>query len=435
MAAGEGNTQQLLQEILEKIQPIETIRLVVEAIKTDLNELKSKVNLHDTRINLVEATNDENSRKIEELNRSVKQLRTERDHSDLLKIKCSQLENKIEQLEDDSRKLNVIITGVKERRGEICKDLVYDFLEHKLLISDARERIRLVKVYRLGRPRGGSASEIVKYGNISRPILVQVLYLPHKQEIMSRRKMLNNKVTGERSMSSAERGNDQLYEENVWINDDLSEKVRRTRSVLKPVLKLAKEKDENAYLYHDKLCYKGRKYMLSDINSSGLNLASIHTYSTVDAVMFYGRFSPFSNFHPVSLEIDGRRFTCVEQFYQYSRALEAGKHTIAAQILLAIDPVEMKKLGDQCKSTEMDRNWYGTKSDNCMKRALCVKFNKPVFKDLLKKTEQRDIMECNKFDYYWSCGLSSSDPQIGDKAKWKGQNVMGRLLVAIRSDN
>ena len=69
-----------------------------------------------------------------------------------------------------------------------------------------------------------------------------------------------------------------------------------------------------------------------------------------------------------------------------------------------------------------------------MTKALKTKFYKPYFKEILKKSETRAIIESNQFDFYWSSGLKFEDVIRGKIFKWKGKNVLGSILEKIRSD-
>ncbi|KIH67135.1 hypothetical protein ANCDUO_02536 [Ancylostoma duodenale] len=69
-----------------------------------------------------------------------------------------------------------------------------------------------------------------------------------------------------------------------------------------------------------------------------------------DFTLFFTIQSPFSNFHPCRFQqtaMDGsrRKFSCVEQYYMYSKALSAGDKTAAERIMSERDPKKMKRIG------------------------------------------------------------------------------------------
>ena len=91
----------------------------------------------------------------------------------------------------------------------------------------------------------------------------------------------------------------------------------------------------------------------------------------------------------------------------------------------------MKPLGDQLKSA--DSTWQESQAVILMGKRLEVKFSKPLFKSFLKDTEQRILIEANKFDRYWSSGISVKDPTINNSNSWPGKNTLGELIIDLRS--
>ena len=123
------------------------------------------------------------------------------------------------------------------------------------------------------------------------------------------------------------------------------------------MLKVAKKCDRGAFLKVDQLSFKGSTYSVQQFyNVQELDMHSIGTVKRPNAVFFHGRFSPFSNFYLCSFSHNGIQYQCVEQFYQYQKAIHASKGLVATKILLVEDPVDMKHLGDS-----VDRsNWSDT---------------------------------------------------------------------------
>ena len=312
-----------------------------------------------------------------------------------------------------SRKENIVIKGIKEKTDENCKEIFHDFLQDILEINDTKTRIKVVYAHRIGKSKPGS----------NRLLLARLLYFPHKQEIMSKTKNLY------KSDEMKKREATENYEKNIWINNDYPESIRQARQILYPVVKLARNVDENAFMVNDAIQFQGKKYTINNIHKINLNIAGLHSTYTGDSVYFFGRFSPFSNFYPVTLSIDGRQYSSTEQYYQYCKAVYSKEKAIGEKILVTDDPRVIKSLGDQVKSD----SWYGNESNKAMWRALHAKFTIPFFKDILKGAEQRRLVETNKSDFYWSCGLQGKDPAVNSERLWKSQNMLGKMLQDIRS--
>lgn len=51
---------------------------------------------------------------------------------------------------------------------------------------------------------------------------------------------------------------------------------------------------------------------------------------------------------------------------------------------------------------------------------------------MLIATGDEIIAECSVSDKVWGIGLSMSDPLRYDITKWPGQNLLGKILMAVR---
>ena len=344
------------------------------------------------------------------------------DMNSLWKARCEALEDSVIKMELHSRKDNIIFDGVSESDNENCADIIYDLLTEKLLIDNARNRIQFSRIHRIGKKKLLSYAGVTSSNMKPRPIIARVIHHDHKEEIMSRRRLLAEPPSdGEQAPGTK-----------IWINHDLPESLRRAKRIWSPVLKMAKEKDKQSRIVGDKLSFKGQLYGTHDLSKLDLDIASLSMSMTSANVVFYGRYCPLSNFHPVFFAIDGVAFNCVEQYYQFQRALFARRRDIADQILLCKDPVKMKNLGDQLKTANSE--WYDERAIVVMRHGLLAKFSKPQFKSFLLQLDERKIIEANKFDKFWSCGVSSNDPRINDSGSWPGRNTLGKLLMDIRAE-
>lgn len=52
----------------------------------------------------------------------------------------------------------------------------------------------------------------------------------------------------------------------------------------------------------------------------------------------------------------------------------------------------------------------------------------------LLETGDQILVECNPKDSIWGIGLSVDNPDALDESKWKGQNLLGKILMQIREE-
>lgn len=50
----------------------------------------------------------------------------------------------------------------------------------------------------------------------------------------------------------------------------------------------------------------------------------------------------------------------------------------------------------------------------------------------LFETEDAQLVEASPFDDYWGIGMGLDDTELNNPKKWRGKNVMGRLLTKLR---
>ena len=68
-------------------------------------------------------------------------------------------------------------------------------------------------------------------------------------------------------------------------------------------------------------------------------------------------------------------------------------------------------------------------------RGVSEKFRQnPELAEKLEKTGEEIIAECAVKDRIWGIGLSMKDEDRFSIDKWRGQNLLGRILMRVRED-
>ena len=138
-----------------------------------------------------------------------------------------------------------------------------------------------------------------------------------------------------------------------------------------------------------------------------------------------------SNWYMSPFTADGIRFSSMEQFMMYRKAVAFGDRDRAAQILDTEDVGRIKDLGRLVSGYD-DNYWNGIRQI-VVYEGLYAKFSQnEELKRLLQATGRAVLAECAVKDRIWGIGLSMDDPDRLDRRKWKGQNLLGYALMMVR---
>ena len=154
------------------------------------------------------------------------------------------------------------------------------------------------------------------------------------------------------------------------------------------------------------------------------------TVINTDEFTFFYK-GPFSQFCPSPFVENGIEFGCCEQYMHYHKAMFFGDEQTAKKILNTSIPMMQKTLGREVKN--FDNFVWERVREYFVFTGKVVKFR--THKDLcglLMKTEKTLLVECSPTDETWGIGLAIDNPDIYDKSKWKGFNLLGMSITAVR---
>ena len=146
-----------------------------------------------------------------------------------------------------------------------------------------------------------------------------------------------------------------------------------------------------------------------------------------------GEWRVLSNMYEAPFQIDSITYPTVEHYFQWAKAKQFGDGAIADKILKTPSPKAVKALGKKVKSFVVEE--WTAKKDGIMRMALKAKFiQHPDLKTKLVETGKRPIGEASARDKYWGIGTSADTSKANDPSKWPGKNVMGNMLMELRTE-
>ena len=168
-----------------------------------------------------------------------------------LKDKCIELETRCENSEAQSRRQNLILHNIPSKKDgqETWEDTEVMVREH-LKSIDVREDVKLERCHRLN-PRKKDSAVIVKFS-----------YYKDKERVFAKERERKQEKRGRETRSM--RQGHKADENEVYITEDFTARVRRVRSMLKPYMDEAFKKREKVRLAYDRLVIEGKTYWYDD---------------------------------------------------------------------------------------------------------------------------------------------------------------------------
>lgn len=139
-----------------------------------------------------------------------------------------------------------------------------------------------------------------------------------------------------------------------------------------------------------------------------------------------------SNWYISYFNIQGVRFSSMEQYMMYSKAMLFKDAEIANKILRTNNVREIKALGGEVRNFS-EGAWISER-ENIIINGLYAKFtqNKNLGLKLIN-TGNEVLAECAVRDRIWGIGLSMKDERRFNTDQWRGMNLLGKCLMIVRS--
>lgn len=140
----------------------------------------------------------------------------------------------------------------------------------------------------------------------------------------------------------------------------------------------------------------------------------------------------FSNWYKSPFELDGIKFSCVEQYMMFSKALMFNDAKSLELIMNTNDPKKQKAYG-RAVTGYIDAKWNKAKYPIVVKGVVAKFDQNPVLQQVLYDSNPLIIVESSPQDVQWGTGLGSSDEYAINPAMWEGKNLLGMALMDARA--
>ena len=335
--------------------------------------------------------------------------------NDSLQKEVAAMKHKVLQLETQSKKENLIFTGIAESKSKEtwkdCETKIIDILTKNLEITND---IKFEKVYRMGPYTPGRM----------RPIIAKFSFYKDRENVWAKR----TKLKGSK----------------IWISEDYPTEIAEARRQLYPILRhaldLKNTKDykggiKTVSLNLDKLVLNRRPYSVKEIHQlpSELKPENIASRTEGEVTVFFSRKSVFSNFYMnAPFTLDGDKYNCSEQYYQNAKAKFFEDDDISFQIMHTKDPYKQAELGRKVKNFN-EHAWMNQgKAKDVLTKAITAKFTQnEQAREALRRTGKNVIGEATR-NKVWGIGLALDDVKATTRDYWDGQNICGDVLGYVR---
>lgn len=140
-----------------------------------------------------------------------------------------------------------------------------------------------------------------------------------------------------------------------------------------------------------------------------------------------------SNWYLSEFIIDDITFSSMEQYMMYEKAILFHDQETAEKILQTDNVAEIKALGRTVQN--FDDTVWGQSREEIVYKGVFEKFRQnPELRKRLERTGEEVIAECAVKDRIWGIGLSMKDEHRFCVDRWKGQNLLGKILMDVRKD-
>lgn len=141
--------------------------------------------------------------------------------------------------------------------------------------------------------------------------------------------------------------------------------------------------------------------------------------------------SCFSQWWPCKFIFEGITYSSTEQWMMAEKARIFSDREILEDILQTNDPKLIKELGRRIAF--FDEEVWNIRKYDVVYEGNYLKFSQnESLKSYLLSTGNKVIVEASPYDNVWGIGMKQQDEGISDPKNWKGENLLGFVLMEVR---
>lgn len=132
------------------------------------------------------------------------------------------------------------------------------------------------------------------------------------------------------------------------------------------------------------------------------------------------------------VDVGGAEYNCCEQFMMAHKAKLFNDPETLAKIMDSDSPKEQQHLGRKVKG--FNSTLWNENKVRIVFGANFLKFTQHEdLKNRLLATQDKTLAEASPDDLVWGIGFAAEAPEALHANKWKGQNLLGEVLMAVRA--
>lgn len=132
---------------------------------------------------------------------------------------------------------------------------------------------------------------------------------------------------------------------------------------------------------------------------------------------------------------EAHEFVCTEQAFMWAKAKFFKDEEIAEKILAEeANPAKCKSLGREVKNYD-DVAWDKVRYEMMLKPNIEKFWQDRILQKKIidKKFDGLMFVEASPYDRIWGIGLNQGDPACEDESKWRGRNLLGKVITEART--